>query len=211
MMGHPAGVHEPGLHGTARHQRRQAQVRRDLRGGASLALLCGAEPLFFAPACAGGRERQHGNGQNRNQGSVPGLIRNDDCRKHQAGRDGAPVTAAAGVAARSFQVTSPSNALRPMVQMATGAACAAHQWQSSTTSAPANGSTASNTSFDCQVSLFSVTLHRIPWRRSSENARSREQAMTNPFLPRRKKVQDLGAGFARPADLQSQGSRKHSE
>src|SRR5208283_5183764 len=74
-----------------------------------------------------------------------------------------PVSAAAGVAARSLQVTSPSKMLRPMVQMATGAACEAHQLQSSTTSVPAKGNTASNTSLDCQVSLFSATLHRIPW------------------------------------------------
>jgi len=38
----------------------------------------------------------------------------------------APMSAAAGVAARSLQVISPSKALRPMVQMATGAAWEAH-------------------------------------------------------------------------------------
>jgi hypothetical protein len=39
----------------------------------------------------------------------------------------APVAAAAGVAARSFQVTIPSNALNPTVQITTGADRAAHE------------------------------------------------------------------------------------
>jgi hypothetical protein len=62
--------------------------------------------------------------------------------------------------------------------------------------------------------LFSATLHRIPLaaagkKRAVESAL--QKPVTNPLLPRRKKVQDQGAGFTRPADLQSQRSRKHSE
>jgi hypothetical protein len=65
----------------------------------------------------------------------------------------APATAAAGVAARSFHVTSPSNALNPAVQTTTAADSVAHPKHESSTSVPANGSTASNTIFDCQASF----------------------------------------------------------
>ena len=65
----------------------------------------------------------------------------------------APVAAAAGVAARSHQVTSPSNALSPTAQIATGADWAVREKQANSTSVPAKGSTASNTSLDCQASF----------------------------------------------------------
>lgn len=74
-----------------------------------------------------------------------------------------PVAAAQGVAARSFQITSPSSALNPSVQVSTEDDCRAHPAQASTTSVPAKGSTTSNTSFDCQPSVSSATLHRNLW------------------------------------------------
>ena len=120
-----------------------------------------------------------------------------------------PVTAAAGVAARSFHVTSPSKTLRPMVQMATGAACEAHQLQSSTTSVPAKGSTASNTSFDCQVSLFSATLHRIPCLRPARSVW--RLPMTNLHFQRRKGVQARGRFLAARLIYNHLGSRNDSE
>jgi hypothetical protein len=76
----------------------------------------------------------------------------------------APVAAAAGVAALSLQVTNPSNALSPTAQIATEADWAAHEKHASSTFVPVKGSTASNTSFDCQASFSGATLHRIPWR-----------------------------------------------
>ena len=73
----------------------------------------------------------------------------------------APDAAAAGVAARSFHVMSPSNALNTVVQINTGTDSVAHPKPASSTSVPANGSTASKISFDCQGSLSWATLHRI--------------------------------------------------
>jgi hypothetical protein len=57
------------------------------------------------------------------------------------------------VAARSLQVISPSNALNPITQTTTAADSIAHPKHESSTSVPAKGSTASNTSFDSQASF----------------------------------------------------------
>src|SRR5208282_5338968 len=72
----------------------------------------------------------------------------------------APAAAAPGVAARSRQTTTPKSRLRTTVQRATDGICTAHQWVCKITLAAAKGSTTSKTSFDCQLSFFSTTLHR---------------------------------------------------
>ncbi len=67
----------------------------------------------------------------------------------------APEAAAIGVAARSFHVISPSNALSAVVQITTATDTVAHPKHESSTPVPTHGNTASNTSLDCHPS-FSV-------------------------------------------------------
>jgi hypothetical protein len=73
--------------------------------------------------------------------------------------------------------------------------------------AAAKGSTTSSTSFDCQISFISVTLHRNPRmaRRMAAKRRGRLAVLTVaiPFCP--------AAPDSRLPDLQSRGKQERTE